>query len=134
MVLVFDRFFVVTSRFTPNAGAHRPPSSDFWKTQNSKAPVPSANGGSVQRSSAAWSLSLQIWQYLSAACLCKLGKSWWRVDPLLDVAAPRAYVSLDTDGVEDTDDRELPGMDGAVVKPDDFGRVALRAFLGLFHQ
>ena len=29
--------------------AHRPPSPDFWKTQNSKAPVPSANGGSVQR-------------------------------------------------------------------------------------
>src|SRR2546423_1521489 len=33
----------------PNDQAHRPPSPDFWKTQNSKAPVPSANGGSVQR-------------------------------------------------------------------------------------
>ena len=33
----------------PNDQAHRPPSPDFWKTQNSKAPAPSANGGSVQR-------------------------------------------------------------------------------------
>ena len=28
---------------------HRPPSADFSKLQNSKAPVPSAIGGSVQR-------------------------------------------------------------------------------------
>src|SRR5439155_5985263 len=29
---------------------HRPPGADLSKFQNSKAPVPSANGGSVQRS------------------------------------------------------------------------------------
>src|SRR6266571_1275891 len=34
----------------PNDPAHRPPSPDLSKLQNSKALVPSANGGSVQRS------------------------------------------------------------------------------------
>ena len=36
-----------------NDGAHRPPSPDWSKLQNSKAPVPRANGGSVQRSGSA---------------------------------------------------------------------------------
>ena len=36
-----------------NVGAHRPPSPDLSKFQNSKVPVPSANGGSVQRSGSA---------------------------------------------------------------------------------
>src|SRR5437899_13057405 len=33
----------------PNDQAHRPPSPDLSKLQNSKASVPNANGGSVQR-------------------------------------------------------------------------------------
>src|SRR5437773_1404460 len=33
-----------------------------------------------------------------------------------------------------TDHHKPPRMDGAVVKPDDFGRVALWAFVGLFHE
>ena len=37
----------------PNDPAHRPPRSDLSNVQNSKAPVPSANGGSVQRSCSA---------------------------------------------------------------------------------
>ncbi len=37
----------------PNDRAHRPPNPDLSKHQNSKAPVPSANGGSVQRSGSA---------------------------------------------------------------------------------
>src|SRR6266568_7502327 len=36
-----------------NVRAHRPPSPDLSKFQSSKAPVPSANGGSVQRSGSA---------------------------------------------------------------------------------
>ena len=36
-----------------NVRAHRPPSPDSGNFQNSKAPVPSANGGSVQRSGSA---------------------------------------------------------------------------------
>src|SRR5688500_8623279 len=32
-----------------NVRAHRPPSPDLSKLQNSKAPVPRANGGSLQR-------------------------------------------------------------------------------------
>src|SRR6266511_336341 len=48
-------FQCVVSRvqMPPNVGAHRPPIPDFSKLQNSKAPVPSANGGSVQRSGSA---------------------------------------------------------------------------------
>src|SRR5262245_46776619 len=37
----------------PNDAAHRPPSPDCSKFQNSKALVPSANGGSVRRSGSA---------------------------------------------------------------------------------
>src|SRR6266487_670283 len=39
--------------FTPNVRAHRPPSPDLSKLQNSKATVPNANGGSVQRAGSA---------------------------------------------------------------------------------
>src|SRR5258708_5366118 len=38
---------------TPNDPAHRPPSPGLSKFQNSKASVPSPNGGSVQRSGSA---------------------------------------------------------------------------------
>src|SRR6266511_4902340 len=41
------------ARTPSNVRAHRPPSPDFSKFQNSKALVPSANGGSVQRSGSA---------------------------------------------------------------------------------